>query len=560
MTNTKKTEGSNNRNKVVVIGLDGGTYTVLDPLMESGRMPNLARLIKKGVRGDLISTIPPVTGPAWTSFMTGKGPGGHGLFDFVKPAADGYSREIINFTHIRSQTIWSILSDAGYKVGVVGVPVTYPPPEVNGFVVSGMLTPGIDANYTYPTELADEIKEKFGEYVLDIWWQHYNPGQEEYLLDALLKCARQRWQVSLHLMKTRPCDVFMTVFMATDRIHHSVWHFLCPEGELDERGKRLREKAYEIYEEIDKGIGELVAAAGEDTNFLLMSDHGFGPLNGKFSVNTWLSQIGLLSCEGWRQSAVRTREKVSGTVKWWLQKLDPLGFRKVLRRILLKSPARMKAYSFLNYVDWSKTKAYSASNTESGIYINLKGREPQGVVEPGQEAEELQAFIVKKLKELRHPKTGEPLVNRLYTREDIYKGPFVEKSPDVIFFLNDGEYIADVQLNPELFQPISWKTGSGTHRLEGFFVGSGPYIKDGLELDSPNIIDLAPTILGLMDVPIPSDMEGRVLETMLTEEFHAGHELVHVEADAAMAMGPTKEFSQDEAERVEEQLKDLGYL
>jgi len=560
MPNTETTDVSSRGNKVVIIGLDGGTYTVLDPLMAAGRMPNLARLIEKGVRGNLLSTIPPVTGPAWSSFMTGKGPGGHGLFDFVKPATDGYSREIVNFTHIRSRTIWSILSDAGYRVGVVGVPVTYPPRAVKGFVVSGLLTPSIDSDYTYPSELADEIKEKFGEYVLDIVWQTYKEGQEEPLLDLLHKCARQRWQVSLHLMKNKPWDVFMTVFVATDRIQHSLWRFLCPEGELDERGRCLQEKIYEIYSEIDEGIGELMAAAGEDTNFMFMSDHGFGPLNGKFSVNTWLSELGLLNCDGLLQSATRTRDQISGAVKGWIRKLVPMGIRKALKPANHKDSGRMKAYSFLNHVNWSETKAYSASNTEQGIYLNLKGREPQGIVEPGEEAEEIIAFIIQELKAICHPRTGEPLVNHLYRREEIYRGPFAKNSPDIVFLLNDCEYIVDVQLNSSLFTPISQRTGSGTHRLVGFFAGCGPCIKAGLELDSPRILDLAPTILAFMGVPIPSDMEGRVLENMFTQEFFAGYELVHVDVDPSGAMGPTQEFTRDEAQKVEKQLEDLGYI
>jgi predicted AlkP superfamily phosphohydrolase/phosphomutase len=545
-------------NKLVVIGLDGGTYDVIDPLIAAGRLPNLARLIKNGVRGRLLSTIPPVTGPAWTSFMTGKDPGGHGLFDFVKPAADGYSREIVNYTHIRSRTIWSILSDAGFKVGVVGVPVTYPPPEVNGFVVSGMLTPSVDSNFTYPAELAGEIKERFGDYFLDIWWQHYNPGQEDDLLDALHSCARQRWQVSLHLMQSRPCDVFMTVFVVTDRIHHSLWHLLRPEGELDERGKRLQDRIHAIYDEIDTGIGKIIEAAGEDTNFLLMSDHGFGPLKGKFSINTWLQELGLLQTRGMRRTVGRTREKIGANLKWLVRRLDPLGLRKKLKSLVFRG--RMRAYSFLNYVDWERTRAYSASNTEQGIYINLAGREPKGFVQPGSEADELRDFIVAKLKEIRHPETGEQLVNRIFLKDEIYHGPFVSKAPDIVFFLKNGEYLADVQLQPALFTPITWKTGSGTHRLEGFFAGCGPDIKKGLELEQPRIIDLAPTILGLLGQPIPSDVEGRVLEEMLTGEFLKDREFVRVEVDEADAPGPSQEFTRAESEKVEEQLKDLGYL
>jgi predicted AlkP superfamily phosphohydrolase/phosphomutase len=254
----------------------------------------------------------------------------------------------------------------------------------------------------------------------------------------------------------------------------------------------------------------------------------------------------------------QTREKVGNKVKWLARIIDPLGLRKKLKALVFRG--RMRAYTFLNYVDWERTKVYSASNTEQGLYINLAGREPRGIVQPGREADELRDLVVEKLKEIRHPETGERLVNRIHLRDEIYHGPFVSRAPDIVFFIKEGEYLGDVQLNPTLFTPISWKTGSGTHRIEGFFAGHGPNIRKGLELEEPRIIDLAPTILGLLGVPIPSDMEGRVLEGMLTEEFLKSNELVRVDVDGDEAAGPSQDFTQAESEKVEEQLKDLGYL
>lgn len=552
------------KSKMVIIGLDGGTFTIIDPLIAEGKLPNIARLIDKGARGPLASVIPPVTGPAWTSFMTGKEPGRHGLFDFVKPIPGGYGREVVNYSHIRARTIWSILSEAGLSVGLVGVPATWPPPKVNGFVVTGMLTPGTDVTYTHPPELAAEIEEKYGPYTLDIWWQSYNKGQEDILLDDLIKCARLRWTVARDLLTERPCDVFMMVFESTDRIHHALWHILDPRAPLDERDSRLRERIVDIYSEIDKGIGEIVEAAGPEATVFLMSDHGFGPLTGKFAINTWLEQEGLLNCTGWNRQAARSRAKAKSVVKHLAHKIAPTAAGRLLRKAisLVKKPRSGTPYRFLQYIDWSRTRAYSVSNTESGIYLNLEGREPQGIVKPGAEADELKRTIVEKLQKIRHPETGEQLVpsDRVALREDIYDGPFVDNAPDVLFFLKEGEFPLDVNLDPVLFQPSTWTTGSGSHRMNGIFCASGPDIKAGTELELPRIIDLAPTILGLLDLPIPSDMDGDALRDILTEEALQRHSFATREVADDEFQDEAQDFTQEEAAKVEQQLKDLGYL
>jgi len=552
------------KNKTVIIGLDGGTFDIIDPLIADGKLPNIAGLIEKGARGPLKSVIPPVTGPAWTSFMTGKEPGRHGLFDFVKPVADGYGRELVNYSHIRVRTIWSILSDAGLNVGIVGVPATWPPPKVKGFVVTGMLTPGTDVTYTHPPELAAEIEEKFGPYTLDIWWQSYGRGQEDLLLDELERCATQRWTVALDLLTSRPCDVFMMVFETTDRIHHALWHLIDPAAELDERGRRLRDRIVAIYSEIDKGIGRLVDAAGPEANVFIMSDHGFGPLTGKFAINTWLEQEGFLHCTGWNRQAVRGRKKAASLAKWLRQRIAPTGAGRILKKALslVRKPKQGTPYRFLQYIDWSTTRAYSVSNTESGIYVNLEGREPQGIVKPGPEAEALKKAIIDRLQQIKHPDTGEYLVpaDRAGLREDVYDGPFMDRAPDILFFLKDGEYPVDVNLDPEIFQPATAETGSGSHRMNGIFCASGPDIRQGARPELPRIIDLAPTILGLLDLPIPSDMDGAVLREILPDAALEKHSFATREADEKEFLEETQDFTDEEAAQVEKQLKDLGYL
>jgi len=556
---------SNRNRKLVVIGLDGGSFSVIDPLIQEGELPNIARLLKGGVRGELISTIPPVTGPAWASFMTGKSPGAHGLFDFVKPSPNDFRRQIVNYQHIKSKTLWSILSENGKKIGVINVPITYPPPEVNGFLISGMLTPSIQSQYTYPVSLSQELRKKFGEYTLDIWWQHYGPGGIKKFLKDLMHCADQRGKIALYLMRKQPWDFFMTVFIGTDRIQHALWNFLFPSNNnnLSKAEREIRELIIKYYQHIDVLIGKMIKAADENANFIIMSDHGFGPLKGKFRINKWLEDLGLLSYDRMKIKKFLLKTKLAPSCRQVVRKVDFLNLRKKFMPKRMKAPKRMGTYSFLNCIDWSKTVAYAASNTEQGIYINLAGREPYGIVKPGKELEETRDLIIKSLEELQHPETSEKMVSRIYKREDIYSGPYANNAPDIIFFLKGGEYIADVQPMNYLFEKLSWKTGTGTHRLEGIFIGYGKDMKNGTRIEGARIIDLVPTILSLMSIPIPDDMDGTVLREVFADAFLKDNPPQYVKPagdDDSAELEEDSLYSDKEEAQVEEKLKGLGYL
>ena len=550
--------------KLVVIGLDGGSFSVIEPLIKEGNLPNIEKLIKEGVSGPLLSTMPPVTGPAWVSFMTGKSPGAHGLFDFVRPVADEYRRQIVNYNDIKSETLWSILSGNDKRLGIINVPLTYPPPKVNGFLISGMLTPGIESEYTYPPSLAEELEKKFGQYTLDIWWQHYGPDTIRTFLQVLMVCTDKRREVILHFMQNREWDFFMAVFIGTDRIQHALWNFLVPtDGQkLSKIEIEIRELIIQYYEKVDDIIGNIVDAIDGKANLMIMSDHGFGPLKGKFCINRWLEELGLLSYDPVKIKRFRLKTKIVPLLRQIVKKADPLNLRKKLTARITKNPERMGAYSFLDCIDWSKTVAYAASNTEQGIYINLEGREPSGIVKPGKDWDEERNLVINRLRDIRNPQTNERLVSRIYKREDIYSGPYVNNAPDIIFFLKEGEYLADVQPMNYLFEKTSWKTGTGTHRMEGIFVGYGKDIKAGLRIGDAEIIDLAPTILNLMGVRIPDDMDGKVLTHIFTDDFLKDNPPQYVEGADSVTCDDQGDgvYSDQEVAELEAQLKGLGYL
>jgi len=554
-------ECSGNR-QLVVIGLDGGSFSVIDPLIKEGKLPNIARLIEEGVRGDLESTVPPVTGPAWASFMTGKSPGAHSLFDFVKRVPNESARQVVNYNHIKSKTLWSILSEQGKKVGIINVPLTYPPPEVRGFLISGMLTPGVQSQYTYPASLSQELEAKFGQYVLDIWWQHYGPKRIKRFLQDLMDCTNKREKIALYLMESREWDFFMTVFIGMDRIQHALWNFLFPldRRNLSPKEEEIRDLIIEYYQLVDSIIGKLVTAVDGNGNLVIMSDHGFGPLNGKLYINKWLEDLGLLTYDRTKKNRFRMRTKLAQMFRPIIGKADFLNLRKKLA--ITKASESMMVYGFLDSIDWSRTVAYAASNTEQGIYVNLEGREPYGIVKPGNDWEEARDFIMEKLMELRHPETKEKLVSRSHKKEDIYSGPYANNAPDIVFFLKEGEYLADVQPSNYLIERPSWKTGTGTHRMEGIFIGYGRDIRNGLHVSNARIIDIAPTILNLMNVPIPDDMDGRVLTEIFADHFLRDTPPLYVRPTDTVDSDKEADglYSHSESAHLKEQLKGLGYL
>jgi predicted AlkP superfamily phosphohydrolase/phosphomutase len=550
--------------KLVVIGLDGGSFNVIDPLIRENKLPNLKKMIVDGAKGELLSTIPPVTGPAWASFMTGKSPENHGLFDFVTPLQNEYERQIVNYKHIKAKTIWSILSKYGREMGVINVPVTYPPPKVNGFLVSGMLTPGTESQYTFPSSLSQEIENEFGEYILDVWWQQYGGKRVKDFIQDQIDCTVKRGRITLNMMQTRRWDFFMTVFSGTDRIQHALWKFLFPMNgkNLSEKEREIRTLIIEYYQHIDRIIGEIVKEIDGEANVIVMSDHGFGPMMGKFSVNGWLEKIGLLSYDKKKLRKFRIKSKIGPIVMQMIRKSDVINLRKRISPHVRKSPSRMKAYNFFDCIDWSKTKAYAASNTEQGLYLNLAGREPNGIVKTGKDSDTVKEFIISKLKDLEDPKGNGKLVSRVYKKEEIYSGPFASTAPDIVIFLKEGEFLADVQPLEKMFMEPSWKTGTGTHRMEGILIAYGKDIKKGNNIEGARIIDLAPTILHMMNVPIPNDMDGRFLAEIFVDEFINKNICRYIEPeedDYSETEGEAL-FSDEEAEQVEEKLKDLGYL
>jgi predicted AlkP superfamily phosphohydrolase/phosphomutase len=554
-----------NRRKTLIIGLDGATFTVLKPWMEDGTLPNLKRVAEAGVSAPLGSTVPPVTAPAWISFMTGKDPAHHGVFDFVRPTSEGRAVSIVSHADIRHETLYTLLKRHGRRVSTVNMPITYPLPPVDGAAISGMLTPGSAEDTMFPPNLPEELAAAGIDYVRDVGWERAE-GQEVELVDRMIHCTRERIKAAKHLMQRYPWDCFMVVFTCTDRVQHSLWHYLFewPEVANDpEKTRAVRSRLIAFYQLLDSFIGDSFDSLDDETTLLILSDHGFGPLRGKLQVNTFLEREGWLALDRAALSAFRQGVRRRERVKRLIGRVDVFDLWGRLLPRLIRRPKRMRNYFFLQCIDWSRTRAFSVSNTEQGIYINLKGRQRQGIVEPGEEYERLRDEIIGALGRLQCPDDSAPLVSRVYKKEEIYGGPYAHAAPDIVFVLKEGEFVADVQPVEHLFEPRTWHTGSGTHRMEGILFAAGNNIRAHATLDGATIPDVAPTVLYNMGLPIPDDMTGRVLAPIFTEEFRQAAAPTFEKGKGsrtAAGSGDPRSFSADEQADLEARLRDLGYL
>jgi len=547
--------------KMIIIGVDGATFDVIDPYIEQGEFNGFQKISENGSRSPLCSSIPPVTGPSWVSFMTGKNPGKHGIFDFVKPAKGEIKRRPVTFKHIKSKTIWHLVSEQRKKVGVINMPLTYPPPEINGFFITGLLTPSGASDITYPAELMDEVKKNAGPYTLDVWWQYYGEKGVEKFFDDMLECTRQRIKVMDYLMDNKEWDLFMPVFIGSDRIQHYLWQYIHPAdpANLTKREQFFTEKIKEYFLLVDGYINKIIDRWENDANIIVISDHGFGPLTKKMYINRWLEENQYLFLQKNRHTHLFLKKWIM-KLKRFLRQYDKLNLRKYILPFARRG-GRASAYDFLNVIDWTQTRAYSASNTEQGIYLNLQGREPDGIVAQGEEYKKLRSEIIEELRKLKDPETGEPVISHIYTKEELYNGPLTDNAPDIIFFVKEGEYLADVQLKDRIFEDANWTSGWGTHRLHGILMGYGPDIRKKGNVQNAHIMDLAPTILRLMNIPVPSDMDGKILEGMIEEDFLRKHPTQYSgECKIKDDSQADNVLSDEDTQEIEKRLKGLGYI
>jgi predicted AlkP superfamily phosphohydrolase/phosphomutase len=545
--------------KVFCIGLDGATFDLIQPFIAQGKLPTFKKLMERGAWSELRSTVPPVTASAWSSFMTGKNPGAHGLYDFMQRRANSYDLAPVSARDRDGKAIWDLMGDAGKRVIVMNVPVTWLPQPVNGLLITGMLTPRNAENYTYPKELAEELRREIGDYIV-YSDEVYSKGRGETFLNALKYSATQRVRAADYLLQKYPADFFMLVFPETDTVSHGLWSAYDPthHDHNPAEAEKLRDGILEIYEHIDGLLERLITNHQSPISILLMSDHGHGPVRNFLYVNNFLAQRGYLKFKSNLASQLkRAAFQLGLTPRFAYNLLLAIGLGKLRRTLDKRRGGRglLKRF-FLSFgdVDWSRTRAYSIGYIGE-VHINLRGREPQGIVSPGEEYEHVRDVVITSLRELTLP-DGAPLVEHIWKKEEIYHGAHLANAPDILFLPRNLETIAFGDFEFGSNKVIEKSFGvSSSHRMNGIFVASGAGIKNAGEFSGAQLIDLAPTILHLMGLPVPTDMDGRVV----TEALADARAVEYGGTSAGNAV--TRDgYSEEEEKEVIERLADLGYI
>jgi predicted AlkP superfamily phosphohydrolase/phosphomutase len=560
--------------KLIIIGLDGGTFDLIRPWVTEGKLPAFERMIKEGTTGQLRSTIQPHTAPAWVSFMTGMNPGKHGIYDFVKRKPGTYDVELVYAGSLRYKTIWTHLSEGGKSVGAMNVPMTYPPRPVNGFLISGIDTPGLGSPFTYPTDLRDELRTNTGEYVIAVSGNSLDEWAE-----GFRSMVESRTRAFEYLRHHKTWDCLMVVYSATDMSQHLFWKHM---HRLASSTPTIEDKKYggvilDTYQRIDAELGRLLDEVPESTTIMIMSDHGAGPLKRVVFINKWLEEQGwLVPRKMARRSspsrlATRLRRGMLMKGLFLAKKYLPQRTRGWLKRSLPGVRDSIEGYMLSSALDWSKTKAFSLGSYGS-IYLNLRGREPEGIVSPGSEAEELCNQIITRLEQLRDPETGDAVVDKVHRKEELYSGDHLDEAPDLIVQWRNYEYDCRQRYGSEetsvfgdkiTIHDLQEQPISGVHRLSGIFLLRGNHVAKNREIEGASILDLAPTALYLLGVPIPRTMDGQVLPAAFEEGYVSSHPPIYVDDETGETDGLLSAktgYTDQEARAVQDRLKGLGYL
>lgn len=551
-----------NARRVLIVGWDGATFDLITPWAKAGYLPITARLLAEGARRTLNSTIPTLSPPAWTSFFTGKNPGRHGIFDFIRRRAGTYELQSVRNRLPSLGTLFHWAGQGGKRVGVINVPFTYPPEHVNGFMVSG-LSAALEWEFTYPFELRDELLAQGYRIDNPIYYQGDN---DQAYVEAALAITRKRAEVALHLLKTREWDLGMVVFTNIDQLLSFGWHHMdSTHPRHDPALAYLGNSVLELHQFLDTVLGQMMELAGEDTTVILGSDHGMGPLYKEVFLNNWLREKGYLvmrraprAAQGYRRFMRHLGVSREGIWRW-------LG-RARTQRLKGMLPDRFHGLiptehpSLAEQIDWAKTKAYSFGNVGQ-VYVNLVGREPQGTVKPGQEYVDLVTELTCDLYDLTDPETGERLVDVVYRKEDLYDGPYLDAAPDLNIIMKNYSYITQMRrelAHCELVRPSL--NMSGFHRREGIFVAAGPSIRPG-EYSPGSITDVTPTVLYLMALAIPDDMDGQVMSDIFAPAFRKRFPVQRrAVVNGLTSRVPDIELNGREEEQVLRRLRELGYL
>lgn len=457
--------------RLLIIGLD-----CMEPslVFEQWRqdLPHLNRLMSEGSYGRLESSIPAITVPAWSCMMTGRDPGELGIYGFRNRRDRGYhSMGISDGRAVKFPRLWDFLGDAGWKVAALSVPGTSPPYPINGNLVSCFLTPSTEVPFTYPPELAEKIRSWMPDFMLDV--PNFRSDEKDRILKNLFQLCDQRFILAEKLIAQDQPDFLMLVDMGVDRIHHAFWKPMDPRHPQHEPNSPYSQAIHDYYVHVDTRIGELLKRCDDDTAVLVVSDHGAQPLMGGICINEWLMANGYLTLKE--------------------PPIEPTSLDKVA-------------------VDWPQTRVWGAGGYYARIFLNVKGREPEGTVSMV-DYECLRDELAKKLSQLTTP-TGEPLNVKTFKPQQIYQ-KVRGRAPDLIVYFDDLAWRSVGSVGIGNLYTVENDTGpdDANHAPFGLMIFHDPRSpKGGQVIPNAQLYDILPTFLERYNLQPPKDLGGKVLD------------------------------------------------
>jgi predicted AlkP superfamily phosphohydrolase/phosphomutase len=459
------------RPRVMVIGLDCAEPSLVFGAW-AAHLPHLTHLRERGLWGELESTTPCITVPAWSSMLSSRDPGVLGFYGFRNRAAYDYGKlSIATSLAVKEKRVWDYLSEVGKTSVVVGVPQTYPVKPLKGFLTSCFLTPNLESPFAYPPEFRDEVLTvSEGRYQFDV--KDFRTDDKDKLLQQLIDMTEVRFRLLKHLLMTKDWDFFMWVEMGVDRIHHGFWRYHDPAHRLYTAGNRYENAILDYYKQVDAGIGALLQHVDEDTALLVVSDHGAKRMDGGVCLNDWL----------WRNG--------------WLALKNPPAEGQILS--LDKAE-----------VDWSGTRAWGDGGYYGRLFLNVQGREPQGLVPP-EAYEETLRELESALNTLRDADTGQVVGATCYRPSQIYQAAN-NFPPDFIIYFGDLHYrsIGGVGYGRDTIQDNDTGPDDANHAQQGLFIWVDPAQDQNGRIEGRQLMDVAPTLLKAFGLDIPPAMQGQ---------------------------------------------------
>jgi len=485
--------------KALVLGIDGASWNFIEEWIENGKLPTFKKMRENGVWGDLESCVYYFTSPAWKCYSTGKNPGKLGAFAYWNFDKNEKKIRLNSSVSFKGRDIWGILGMHGYTSGVVNMPLTYPPKEINGILIAGF--PALEYDYTYPPELEKKLKKKYDYRVSHLGGLDYG----EKTLSEIKDLIEKHLLVSRDLLRENEFDFFQVVIFYIDKIQHDYWKA------MEDNDPIYGNVIQKFWEFIDKEMAKLFDMINDDCYVFVVSDHGFVSLKGVLRLNEWLKDKGYLCLQsrrfriedifdfletvGLKKDLVARIAASSNLIKLIRWLLPDQLFQKLEEKALSRGK-KMGITTVVENVDWTKTKAICIA--ENCVYI----------VKPDIHGK-FRGKLIEEIENLRDPKTGKEIVKAVKKCEDIYFGNYTHIAPDLIIIPEDGYRFSDGMQRG--IWDFSRKPWSGYHRLHGIFLAKGPRIKKSAKVKNATIYDIAPTILHIFGIPIPKDMDGRVL-------------------------------------------------